>query len=241
MSGANVIRQSKVGFDEFGQNIVSDEVYMQFLVSFMRDGSLRKLKGAPLAAFIAIGLHEAEILHGKSSPFTLFNIMAVTGYSKPIMIAALDYLVNERFATELNERGANREKQYRISAYMWFGASRKPKIKGKESLPLRSKKFFPHDDDDLVQEDSTPHHHHDCAKIFSDAGLQGKNLAILAEKVEIENARAWAEWIKSEPSGVKNPIAYAWACLRDDPQAVPPKTKSKSARWYDDCNEFVNR
>ena len=61
MAGASVVRQQRIGFGERGQESKSDEAFMQFSVAFMRDGLLRQLKGAPLSAFTAAGLHEADL------------------------------------------------------------------------------------------------------------------------------------------------------------------------------------
>lgn len=225
----SIVKQTEQGFNEFGQVSESRESYVKVSTSFRR-GPLAFFSGAQLKVFFCIALHEADDEPGVS----LTAIMHECSLSKPTVIESLRFLSAKAHPFI---KGFGREDDgtriWRVCAFAWVGG-------GKKILPPE-KNFFPHDDDDLVQEDPISHHHHDCAKIFSEAGFQGKNLAILSEKVALENAQAWSAWIKSEPRDIKNPIAYAWACLRDDPQAVPPKSKSKSASWYDDCSEFVNR
>ena len=199
-----------------------------------------------------LSVYAAILSMSDSVGVSINDVMDSTTLSRPTVSNAVRFLTR----IELVEENAGR---YHALANIFdaikIALMREPSQLSREQTALLGKRpisdvkniFTSNHDDDLVQElvpVELNHHHHDCAeieKIFTSVGFQGKNLILLSKSVSRENARAWAEWIKSEPSGVKNPSAYAWACLRDDPQAVPPKTKSKSARWYDDCNEFVNR
>lgn len=129
MSGAQIVREQRIGFGEHGQDVLTEEVYMKLLVSFLRDGSLRKLKGAPLSAWTAVGLHEAEIELGIDDlPFGVREIMEFTGWSRPMVVSALDFLVSQRYIAELPGRSHRGEKQYRIGGYMWFGEGVSPKL-----------------------------------------------------------------------------------------------------------------
>ncbi len=93
MGGAHVVSKQRSIYGRRGHEVSVEEAFMQFDVSFMRDGSLAQLKGARLSAFIAAGLHEAEILLGDADPFTLRDFIAKTRWSKPSMVYALYYLV----------------------------------------------------------------------------------------------------------------------------------------------------
>lgn len=261
MSDANVIRQTRVGYGKQGQDVLSDEAFMQFQISFMKDGALKALKGAPLSAFIAVGLHEAEVMLGIAEPFTLQDIMDVTNYSKPVAVRALDYLVDARFVEELPERGTRKEKQYRIAAYMWFGTGRSkaisraksPGLKSKDSLPVprKSKKFtdFPHDDDVINNSESEDkniiiHDWQKAKEIFAAVGFQGPWLEDVARKpAPIERAQVWADWIaraKEAPDQYAHPFGYVHKVYCADPMAEPPEIQEKQ-KWFSGYEDFVNR
>lgn len=263
MSDANVIRQTRVGYGKQGQDVLSDEAFMQFQISFMKDGALHALKGAPLSAFIAVGLHEAEVLLGIAEPFTLQDLIDVTDYSRPVMVRALDYLVDTRFVEELPERGARKEKQYRIAAYMWFGTGRRgtsraktpsPKTKSKDSLlsPSKSKQFTdsPHDDDVIKHDPDFDkniiiHDWQKAREIFSAVGMQGAWLEDVARKpAPLERAHVWADWItaaKEVPDQYRQPFGYVHKVYLADPMAEPPAIQTRSKGWIsDEYKPFVH-
>jgi hypothetical protein len=148
MNGAQIVRQEISQYGRAGQDVLVRQAFMQFQLAFMKDGCLRAMKGAPLAAFVAVGLHEVEIYLGQADPFTLSDIMMETGYSKPVAVSALDYLVENRFIEELPGRGRNREKQYRVASYMWFGSGKTPSHKSRANAPAAKSK-----ENELVERD----------------------------------------------------------------------------------------
>lgn len=263
MSDASVVRQTRVGYSKQGQDVLSDEAFMQFQISFMKDGALRALRGAPLSAFVAVGLHEAEVLLGIAEPFTLQDIMDVANYSKPVMVRALDYLVDTRFVEELPGRGARNEKQYRIAAYMWFGAGRprvtsrakSPDPESKDSLlsPRKSKKFTdsPHDDDiinnsKLEDKNIIIHDWQKAKEIFAAVGFQGPWLEDVARvPAPVERAQVWADWItraKEAPEQYRSPFGYVHKVYCADPMAEPPAIKGKQRKtWWDpEMDKFIH-
>jgi hypothetical protein len=103
----------------------------------------------------------------------------------------------------------------------------------KKILPPPLKVFNPatHDDDvnTSTSDSGKKHHRHDVTrarKIFSQAGFQGKNLETLAQRVPVEIAREWVEWIpraQQIPHRYSRPFGYAWTVLEVDPYAHPPE------------------
>ncbi len=238
VSGAGIVHERQLKYGSAGQ-VRTEEAYMKFLESFLTDGSLRRLKGAPLSAFIAVGLHEVQvILHGVS-PFMLSDIEQATGYSRPTLSRALDRLVADHFLCELPRSGKNGEKQYRVDGYLWFGNRPHAGRRSKDSL-LREK-IFSHDDDDIPESLSPeiPHHHHSSAearKIFLAAGVAGKNLDRLARSVAPAHARAWVESLGHAPASVQSPIGVMVAALLEDPEAP---VQWRGHVWYDQQYESL--
>ncbi len=216
----SIVKQTEQGFNEFGQVSESRESYVKVSTSFRR-GPLAFFSGAQLKVFFCIALHEADDEPGVS----LTAIMHECSLSKPTVIDSLRFLSDK---VHPFIKGFGREDDgtriWRVCAFAWAGG-------GKKILPPE-KKFFSHDDDVPVHKPEIEHHHHDRAseKIFASAGFQGKNLTELGARVDADTARAWANWAKvANRSEYRNPIGYAWACLKADPRANPPAVRRKRA------------
>ena len=251
MSHLQVIREQRIGFGDLGQESQSDQVYIKILASFGE--VLRYLKGARLSTFLCVALHESQIVLGASPALTLSSIQVTTGYSRPAIIESLDELVARRLIEELAERGEAGEKQYRVCAYAWFGDKRTP-AKGKESLPpsaeskktLLAKKSFPIV---VVDINTTPllgdHQQQQnlfaaTKKLFSQAGVCEPVLSRLSERVELEIAREWCEWLEDAPEEFTNPIGFMVKQLLADPRARPQPRK-KRGTWYEKYADLVKR
>lgn len=206
---------------------------MKFLVEFRRDGSLLRLKGAPLSLFILIGLHEAEILQHGADPLTVSDMERETGYSRPSVTQALDKLVVTNYVLELDERGKKNEKQYRVKSYMWFGAQRSMPFPSGESKPILlspaknfsspdnnnndSRKLKSQDEQSLLLSDG-------ARKIFRALKVFDPALSELSTRVHPERAARWAEWVPLAPKDpYYAPVPYMIACLRNDPESEPPE------------------
>ena len=121
MSDLQIIRQQHVSFGATGETARGDEVFIKVLVSFQ--DRLMQLKNARLSVFMAYALQESKIILGASGPLSLRAAEKIVPYSRPSIIDALDYLVEFNFLTELEERGSDGEKLYRVCSYAWFGTS----------------------------------------------------------------------------------------------------------------------
>jgi len=120
MTDIRIVKSREIAYDANGARVFTDETHIKLLTSFKR-GALRTLKGAPLAVFLCVALHEAEDNPGVGHKV----IEAETGYSHPAVGDAIHFLLNEdhRF---IDECGKERDgtKRYRPAAYAWFGSNR---------------------------------------------------------------------------------------------------------------------
>jgi hypothetical protein len=121
VSDFEIVRQQSIKYDESGQTVVSEELYVKVAVSFRK--RMREMKGARLSAFFALALNEAEISFGRSPGLSVYDIASGTPYGTRATLSALQFLCAHNFATQLERCGDHGEKLYRVSAYAWFGNS----------------------------------------------------------------------------------------------------------------------
>jgi len=80
-----------------------------------------------------------------------------------------------------------------------------------------------------VQPNCTPAMQLDCTsesmKILHQAGVEGRNLEMLAATVMPNVARRWAEWVPVAPHSFKDPVGYLVRRLLNDPNAEPPRVR----------------
>src|SRR3990172_773214 len=128
MQSINIVREKRLGFDERGHRVSSDETYVNISVSF-RD-LMQRLRGARLSVFLCLALNEAEISLGSSNGLSIYHMADESGYDARTVLRAVQYLCKFNFAVRLNQRGTNGEWLYRVADYAWFGggtASGQPK------------------------------------------------------------------------------------------------------------------
>jgi hypothetical protein len=224
MTDIQVVRQTSVGYSNRGDSVYSTESFVKIEVSFLKSGSLRQLKGAPLSVFVCLALREADSNPGAS----LSTIECETGYSSPTVIAALRFLqdADHRFVDEIGTE-TDGTKRYRVSAYAWFGS--RPKSRGgKISLPPNptEKIFSPVVvDSDRVFSKREQQQQLFCAEsknFFHTAGIGEPALSKLAATVTPERAEMWCDWLNDPPKSFRQPAAYLVRRLSDDPIADPP-------------------
>ncbi len=256
MSGLQIVRTSTVGYDQHGQDVLSEEAFVKVLVSFLTDGSLRQLKGAPLSAFLCVALHEAKIVVSGAEPLTVSAIEGHTGWSRRSLIAALDHLVEHAYVTELPERGAKREKQYRVKAYAFFGkpsGSHLPKEQGASAAPLHKPcGESPHRSSVVAVPDqpgpesmALKQQQTQARAILASVRARGRRLeepalSRLSATVGPELAQTWADWVPNAPQSFRDPIAFMVKRLSQDPTAEPPGARQQKL-WYEGFEELVKR
>ena len=119
MTDIQIVRQQQISFGASGQSALSDEIFIKILESFQ--DRLMQLKNARLHVFMALACQESKIVRGAGKPLSLRALEKIVPYSRPVIAPALDYLCEYRFLVELDERGPEGEKQYRVCSYAWFG------------------------------------------------------------------------------------------------------------------------
>lgn len=223
----NLVREQTISYDERGLADVHDDLYIK--VDTALADHLRELKGARLSVFIYISLHEAHIWQQQAAPVTLQTIAEATGYDYRTVWYTVKWLEQHEFISE-SEPTRQGAKTYRPKAFAWFGhamkkhqtpenfQAMKPVVVGTEKPPegeIASRQ----------QQQSAR-----TREIFQSAGIVGRSLDRLGD-VPAETAQAWADWIGSEPRGVRNPQGIAVSALSENPQAEPPfVTKAKERK-----------
>ncbi len=236
-----VVREQRVGFDEHGQSVSSDETFIKVLGSFQ--DVLGLLKGARLSAFMCVALQESKIMLGLDLALTLSSIQAKTGYSRHTVIEALDFLVERRFLDELDERGIAGEKLYRVASYAWFGKPRfNPNavpVLGKSSanFALVQKKCLVVEgtDQDQEREKSTTT---TAVQILHQVGVYARSLP----PIDRDRAERWAEFVRVAPRNKwHSPAGFCYRSLEADPESEPPMFNSQRGWWGSELDRNIRR
>ena len=74
----------------------------------------------------------------------------------------------------------------------------------------------------VMQPDCTP----ESMKILHQAGVEGRNLEMLAATVTPDVARHWAEWVPGAPQSFTDPVGYMVRRLLKDPTTEPPRVRA---------------
>lgn len=249
MSDIQVVRRQAVSYTAQGESATSEESYIKILTSF-RNGTLRKLQGAPLSAFLSVALHEADDPAG----VTMEVIADETGVSYRHLLRVMPKLCKDRYCViaEIDPEG---NQIYRVAAYAWFGSNNQrsnrrplPPARGSNTPPAplpntRSHDILSHaigvpiitviDSSKPIKVEektkTTKPNKVACA-ILRSAGVYGKVLLERwASEVSEETARAWADWI-SGYRGKSNPQGIAVNALREDSGAMPYMPEEQEPR-----------
>lgn len=239
MSDIIVVKNRSVSYTGKGYDDAHDESYIKISTSF-RNGTLRKLQGAPLSAFLDVALHEADEPPG----VTLERISEETGVSYRHLLRIMPQLCKETYCaiSGTDERG---NQIYRVAAYAWFGTA-KPldRASDRASAPNSKKSHdkMSHDIGAIVVDVSVQNSRTDSKQqttntqtrdILRACGVMGKPLQGLSTRVSPETARLWQEWIENAPSNLHNPPGVIVNALLADPDARPalramkPESKRK--------------
>lgn len=136
MPDIQVVKRLAVSYTANGESATSDESYIKILTSF-RNGTLRKLQGAPLSAFVSVALHEADDPPG----VTMREIEEETGVSYRHLLRVMPWLCSERYCVIASEDPEGNQ-IYRVAAFAWFGNNShrsNPPQRGSNTLPIEAK------------------------------------------------------------------------------------------------------
>jgi hypothetical protein len=231
-----IVREQRIAYNERGLAGVEDGAYIK-IEAALTDWIVR-MRGAKLSTFVFISLTEANVCLGRAEAPTAMDISIATGYTKRATNYALRWLEKNEFVAQ-GEPNKEGYPTYRPKAFAFFGKPRRwethfpprEKIPSGKSHDMNDevlndyshKESFIHEEGEISRLESESH------RIFQKAGIAGKNLILLSERVVPEIAQAWADWL-----GVVDrkrwtlPEGYCFKQLIGNPSARPPYAAAES-------------